>query len=237
MIGGVAVADSKIGANRIKDDAVRARHIQDGAVHQRELSPGVLSRLNKPDAQVPTQGHLLFVENGASQMNHLSYALDEPVALNEITELSFFQELVHGDGGFGANVILGVDSDDDGAYEADDLGWHLSPTTHDPAVLGDDTFVEMDAINPSNTMVDAPGVTQWWSPNVAGTGFPTGGAECYNTLKTLVTDCADVRFGGTDKVHVIRFVLGGSSSWNDIAVRVTAPFTQGVTTTGLSTAS
>jgi Collagen triple helix repeat (20 copies) len=53
MIGGVAVADSKIGPNRIKDDAVRSRHIQDGAVAERDLSNGVIDKLNEPGPAGP----------------------------------------------------------------------------------------------------------------------------------------------------------------------------------------
>jgi hypothetical protein len=48
MIGGVAVADSKIGSNRIKDDAVRSRHINDGSVFQKDLGAGVVEKLNEP---------------------------------------------------------------------------------------------------------------------------------------------------------------------------------------------
>jgi hypothetical protein len=267
LVGGVAVADSKIGANRIKDNAIRSRHIQDAAVKEAHLSNGVVTKLNQPGPQgpqgpighegpvgprgatgpegpqgppgpvLPSLGQLLFVENGASQINHLSIELDEPVDLEDLTELTFFQELVHGSGSFGASVILGVDANGNGNYTADDLAWHLGSTTHSPAVLGADTFVEMDGINPNTAKVDAPAVAQWWSPNAAGNGFPTGGAECYNTLQTMVADCDDVRFDPTDDVHVIRLVLGGSSSWDDVAVRATAPFIQGIATTGLRTGS
>jgi hypothetical protein len=60
-------------------------------------------------------------------------------------ERTFFQELVHGAGSFGANVILGVDADGDGQYETDDLGWH---DEFSDAALGDDTFVEMKTLTP-----------------------------------------------------------------------------------------
>ncbi len=48
LIGGVAVADTRVGSNDIKDDAVRSRHINDGAVHERDLSDGVRNQLGVP---------------------------------------------------------------------------------------------------------------------------------------------------------------------------------------------
>lgn len=47
LVGGVAVADSKIGSNRIKDNAVKSRHIDNGTVRQEDLSDGVQSKLDK----------------------------------------------------------------------------------------------------------------------------------------------------------------------------------------------
>jgi hypothetical protein len=131
---------------------------------------------------------------------------------------------MHGSSSFGANVILGVDADEDGSYTADDLAWHIG-STHDPSVLDGDTFVELDT--PSSTKVDAPSVSQWWTPNEAGDGFPSGGGECYARLATVVADCEDTRLDATDKVHVVRFVLGGSSAWRNVALLVNAPFIQG----------
>jgi Collagen triple helix repeat (20 copies) len=185
---------------------------------------------------LPSIGHLLHVEDGAQDIAHLSYVLDDPVALEDLTELTFFQELVHDSGGndnFGANVILGVDADEDGTYEADDLGWHLSPTVHDPAVLGGDTFVEMDGASPSVFKVDAPDVAQWWSPNTAKDGLadPTD-SDCYSALQNMVANCGDKAFDPTDQVHVIRLVLGGSGSWSDVALRLNSGI-EGELETGL----
>lgn len=53
LIGGVAVADSKVGSNDIKEDAVRSRHINDGAVHGRDLSDGVQGQLGVPGPEGP----------------------------------------------------------------------------------------------------------------------------------------------------------------------------------------
>jgi hypothetical protein len=50
----------------------------------------------------------------------VTYTLDRPVALADL-DLTFFQELVAGGGLLGARVILGIDADNDGTYEAQDL--------------------------------------------------------------------------------------------------------------------
>jgi hypothetical protein len=178
---------------------------------------------------LPTVGHLLHVEDGNDQIAHVTYTLDEPVALEDF-DLTFFQELVDGEGDFGANVILGVDADEDGTYEADDLSWHVGQR-QSPAALGADTFVEMDALDLDTVAVDAASVPQWYSPNQAGNGYPEGD-NCYATLQAL-DGCAGVRFEPTDEVHVVRLILGGSPSWNDIAVRVTAPSIEGSVGSGL----
>jgi hypothetical protein len=183
-----------------------------------------------PGPVLGTLGHLIYVEDGASEIAHVTWVLDQPRALDSdelAAALTFFQLLVHGSGSFGASVLLGVDADEDGTYESDDLAWHVGSTTHDPAALGDDTFVEMDAVGPGQGKVEAPNVPQWWSPNAAGDGFPSGGSECYNTLETLVNDCDDVRFDPSDQVHLVRLMMGGSGGWSDIAMNVTAPYVEG----------
>jgi Collagen triple helix repeat (20 copies) len=171
-----------------------------------------------------TAAHLLYVNDGNTEINHVTYALNTPVALEDLDELTFIQRFIHRTSTFGANVILGVDADENGSYDADDLAWHIG-STHDPAVLNGDTFVELDT--PTSTMVEAPTVPQWWTPNEAGSGFPAGGGECYATLATVVASCDDTRLDPTDKVHVVRFVLGGSSSWRNVAILVNAPYLDG----------
>ena len=134
-----------------------------------------------------------WTRDGATtrRLLHL-WELATPVALQDITELTFFQELIHGEGSFGANVILGVNVEGD-SYEADDLAWHIGDTQHDPDVLGADTFVSMDGANPDQAKVDAPSEPRWWTPNEAGDGH-AGTGTCYATLADLVAGCTDVRF-------------------------------------------
>jgi hypothetical protein len=218
-IQGVDVRRGSIGSGDIADDSIRLRDLTQEARGQ---------LLRKFD--LDSVGHLLYVEDGATEIAHLTFALNKPVALGDF-ELTFFQELVHGTGSFGANVILGVDADGDGSYEADDLAWHDAPAG---ASLGNDTFVEMDGLAPTEGKVEAQGVPQWYTPNEAGDGYAQG-TSCYATLADLANCDGGIRFETSDEVHVVRLLLGGSVSWNDIAVRVTAPFLAGTFESKLKT--
>jgi hypothetical protein len=212
-------------ARDIRPGAIGTGRIADRTIRVADLASSTRAALTR-GADLDSVGHLLYVDDGAANITHLTYTLAQPVALADF-DLTFFQELIHGSGSAGASVILGVDANGNGSYRADDLGWHLGATLHNPAELGADTFVEMDGIDPNTAKVDAPGVPQWWSPNAAGDGSDNVDPACYNTLATLLADCEDVRFEPTDRVHIVRLVLGGSSAWSDIAVRVTAPFVNG----------
>jgi Collagen triple helix repeat (20 copies) len=183
-----------------------------------------------PGPALSSAAHILYVDDGTEEMTHVSYELDDPVALEDLDRLLLIQRFMHNTSSFGANVILGVDADGDGSYEADDLAWHLGTTTHDPGALGDDTFAELDT--PASTKVDTPTVARWWSPNAAGDGLPAAEPDCYATLATLVAGCDDTRLDPTDDVHVIRFVLGGSPSWDDVALLVNAPELSGTMSAG-----
>ena len=141
--------------------------------------------------------------------------------LKDLPELTFFQELVHGTGSFGANVVLGIDADGDGIYEAEDLAWHFG---HNPTALGDDTFIAMDGVPPNVVKVDAFNVSQWWTPNVAGDGLSlTPNCTFPNLLTEIDGETCDTNVPNTSvKVSLIRLVVGGSGSWRDIAIRVTS---------------
>ena len=53
LVGGVAVADSRMGSGPIKNDSVLSRHIKDGTVREVDLSDGVVSKLNQPGPAGP----------------------------------------------------------------------------------------------------------------------------------------------------------------------------------------
>ena len=184
--------------------------------------PGPKGDRGEPAPVDPSLGRLLYVGDGTEEIAHVTYELAVPVALEDLPDIPFFQEHVYGDGDFGANVILGVDADGDGRYEADDLGWHVDGQV--PAALGGDSFVEMDARGLDADKVEPVVSEGWYSPSGAGDAHADDpGCEYDQTLAEFVAGCDEDRLDPTDEVHVVRLVLGGSSSWNDVAVRVTAP--------------
>lgn len=175
-------------------------------------------------------GVLLYVEDGTQEISHVTYVLDEPIALGDLTELMFFQELVYGTGNFGANVILGIDVDGDG-YEANDLAWHIGTTQHTLAVLGDDTFISMDGAPSGIVKVDAMSISQWWTPDESGAGFAksdlypwTFYGSFSDFINVFLPDSNQTSLipDASAEVCLIRLVIGGSGSWNDFAIRVTS---------------
>jgi hypothetical protein len=249
MVGSADIRDESIRAVDINDGAVASAELRGGAVGSGEIGDGeirwadltsfvkdesddtediqgVRDRVSDLDTRVTTLegtepetlntlGHLLY--GSPDETTTVTYQLAEPVALSDFN-LEFFQERVLGSGSYGASLVLGVDVDGSGGYESDDAAWGAS---HDPADLGDDTFVAMDGSNPDNVKVDARQVPQWWSPNAAGTGSNNVDASCYNTLTELIENCEDVRFSADSTVEIVRFTMGGSPAWVDEAVRFT----------------
>jgi hypothetical protein len=166
----------------------------------------------------------LHVADGTVDIAAVTISVDIP--LNAITSLSFWQKLQTGSALYGANIILGVDANNDGTYSSDDLAWHIGSTQHAPSTLGGDSFMEMDGLGVTGTwgQVNAMSVGQWWTVNVAGDGFGGAGGGCYTTLANVVNGegaCgSDVRIHPTDHVKVIKLLIGGSSSWNDLTLFV-----------------
>jgi hypothetical protein len=183
-----------------------------------------------PGPTLSTVGHLLWVDRGEDGIVHVTYTLDRPVALADL-DLTFFQELVAGtDGGVGARVILGIDADNDGTYEAQDLRWLYGESAGDTGMLGQDTFVEMDGVAPGAVEVATDQTGQWSTPDRAGA--PATAPACIDqSLGALLDNCVDDRVEPASEVRVVRLALGGDARWHDLAVRVTAPTLAGKVTT------
>lgn len=160
----------------------------------------------------------LYVSDGTQGMATVTIIIEGGISLEDILDLKFWEKITSYTNGWGVNVILGVDADGDGTYESDDLAWHIGATQHSPAVLGDDTFIEMDGIGPLGapidwTQRDAYNIAQWWTTNVGGDGLSS---DCYETLPNIFSvGCTDKKANlePTDKVMVIKLVIGGSGSW------------------------
>ena len=179
-----------------------------------------------PGPTLSTVGHLLWVENGAAGIVHVTYALDHPIALEDL-DLTFFQEVVAGTRTIGARVILGVDADNDGTYEANDLRWLYGDSAGDARLLGRDSFVLMDGVDASAIEVAADQVGSWSTPS--GIADPSS-ACAHRPFSDLLRNCtADVE--PSSKVRVVRLALGGDSSGQGMALRVTAPTLAGKVTT------
>jgi len=152
----------------------------------------------------------LYVSNGTHDMAAVEIPVD--IQLNQISELKFLQKIAND---YGVNVILGVDANGDGVYEAQDKLWHIGATQHDPGVLGGDSFVEMDGLSPSSGSweeVNTLNIQQWWTPNNDGNGFcPEFG---WNYLSDIQS-ASKCRIEPTDHVKVIKLLIGGSGSWMD----------------------
>jgi hypothetical protein len=43
----------------------------------------------------------------------------------------------------------------------------------------------------------------------------------------VVATCDDTRLDPTDEIHFVRFVVGGSSQWRNVALMVNAPYIEG----------
>lgn len=163
----------------------------------------------------------LYVLDGSQDMAAVTMFIEGGIPLNEISELKFFERIASYTplNGWSVNVILGVDSDNDGTYESNDLGWHIG-FPHAPGALGGDTFLEMDGTtNDPATGVwvntNAYTTPQWWTPNPGGNGLSS---DCYETLPNIFSaGCIDKKANlePTDKVMVIRLVIGGAGSWMD----------------------
>ena len=186
------------------------------------------------ELEISYQAPMLGVEDGSTQWAEVSIPVD--IAIEDITGLTFWEKIdLHGDSGWDVNVILGVDCDGDGVFEADLPAWHgigvVAP--HDPATLRGDSFVEMDgwlgylgggtpyaglSKDVDWTKIDSNVVDYgWWTPDITGTKFAYFGSIMGGSFADFQAwlDGAndDGRIDLGDRVKCIKLVLGGSGSW------------------------
>lgn len=174
----------------------------------------------------------LYVDDGTHDWAEVSIPVD--IAIEEITSLSFCEYIdSYGINGWDVNVVLGVDCDGDG-FEANVAEWHVV-FPHNPSMLGDDSFVEMDgALGGSPPtgdwhVIDAFSTSQWWTPDVAGTGFATFYNNFASFLAWLDTGSDDSRVDIGDRVKVLKLLIGGSLNWNDETAYVDCAIINSVT--------
>ncbi len=157
----------------------------------------------------------LYVGDGGVNMAAVVFEVD--IALQDINILSFRKWVAaYGSSGWNPSVILGIDADGDGQYEAtDDLGWHF---THDPSDLGDDAFIEgefpvgLTATDTDWVTVDAITEMKWWGADASGNVYPTAGYAALNAADGFQEISAGI-IDPTDHVKVVKIIIGGSGSW------------------------
>ena len=118
------------------------------------------------------------------------------------------------------NIILGIDKDMDGKYEADDLRWQWSTIDAtpggDPKLLHGDTFLQCEAQAPAGTpdpdwvFVDAYATFACYHPDATGTAYVNYaplGAYQFPGVGAI---------GGilpSSRVLALKVLAGGSGSW------------------------
>jgi len=140
------------------------------------------------------------------------------VELKDITSLSYYRKVVKFDNGWSPLVILGIDADGDGKFEAKPLEWEasLSAGTVDPTLLGDDSFIQCEAetglgaIDTDWVKVDAYKDFKCYTPNVTGNGYEV----VYDYLEYFQKNTVG-RVEPTDKVAMIKVELGGNPPTQD----------------------
>jgi predicted ribosomally synthesized peptide with SipW-like signal peptide len=182
--------------------------------------------------QISYEAPCLCVSDGATDWAEISIPVD--IALKDINQLSFWEKIdLFGAKGWDVNVILGIDLDGDGVFEANLPAWHgIGGTMHQAVDLHGDTFAEMDGkLGPltadlSWTEIDALATPRWWTPNKDGNGLSGSGSgftvppALYCTFADLLLRIGnptwDTNIPNTNvKVKVIKLVIGGAGSWVD----------------------
>ena len=113
-------------------------------------SPGIgLNAVGSATAEISTATYVspnnsvkLYVKDGSVDWAEVSIPVD--IALEDINVLSFWERVtLYTTSGWDVNVVLCVDADNDGTFEADVAGWHVTDS-HNATLLGGDSFIEMD---------------------------------------------------------------------------------------------
>lgn len=168
----------------------------------------------------------LYVEDGSTDWAEVSILVD--IAIEDIAELKFWEMVEsYAPNGAGFNVILGIDLDEDGAFESNLPEWHQGQDSHTLEVLNGDAFVEMDAHYwqnpPTGEWMKRNALTEgyWWAPDTTGTGFCSYWGNFAGFLAFLGGKANDSIIPNSDaRVLVIKILIGGSGSWMDETVYV-----------------
>lgn len=107
------------------------------------------------------QSARLYVKDGVTDWAQVDIEVD--IAIEDISELKFWEKIdLLGASGWDVNVILGVDTNENGDFDADIAAWHQGPTMHTAAPLAGDAFVELDGWGGMTSGTFTPPIT--WGP-------------------------------------------------------------------------
>lgn len=129
-------------------------------------------------------------------------------------------------GCFPPNIILGIDKDLDGKYEADDLRWQWSLVDDapgaDPTLLHGDTFLQCEAQapltapDPAFVFIDAYATYSCYHPDITGTTYDAD----YFPLSVYQLGGGAPDILPTSRVLALKVLAGGSGSWIDYSALV-----------------
>jgi len=168
----------------------------------------------------------LYVKNGAVDWAEVSIPVD--IALKDINLLKFWEYIdSYNPNGWSVNILLGVDADGDGVFEADVAEWHVGTNSHTLTALNGDSFVQMDGAvgGPTTgiwTETDALSIAQWWTPNNTGAGFAKSATypstfygSFANFVNVFLPDVTQTSLipDADARVKCVKLVIGGSGSW------------------------
>lgn len=137
-------------------------------------------------------------------------------------DLTYQRKILNCDpsGCFPPNIILGIDQNLNGRYDADDFQWQWSlvdetPLVADPSHLHGDTFLQCEAAGPVATpdttwvLIDAYATYNCYHPNTAGTNYDLDYFPL--SLYQLGLGAPDVT--PFSNVRALKVLAGGSGSW------------------------
>jgi hypothetical protein len=139
------------------------------------------------------------------------------IALDDIASLDFWKKITDdGEAAWDPLIVLALDLDDDGKYEAKEYRWQLEGVD-DPELLGDDTFIQCEANVPGTEDANFVPVNvntkfNCYAPDSSGVGY-----QFYTSLAEFQSGATETDTGisGDETVLAIKVHIGGSSNFID----------------------
>jgi hypothetical protein len=169
---------------------------------------------------------ILNQPNGADSVVSVTREKGIDVVLSDINEMSYWRKILNclpGVACFPPNIILGIDKNLNGRYDADDFQWQWSlvdetPAVADPRYLHGDSFIQCEALVPVGApdanwfFVDAYLTYSCYNPDITGTTYSAHYTplEAYQGLLGIGTIDG---IPSTSRVRALKVLAGGAGSW------------------------